>query len=710
MELTTRKLLGEDTAYLELEFADGRTHIPIRLGKLEPYDGPIPPTLGRMGGSKGRQGRPPNPRSQREAAEEFLHEFGVYHPENLVQRLGHEGFNATLSDLEALENEEDGVLGAGGLLISTRSDSQAAQAIRALLRLGVDDQEEITSGLRRLLQGRSAVPTVDRRAAAEAYVDTTRSHWEGWPPPTAAEDIHAHLTLVRHMRSQEGGVLTVGEVEAYVRNQLGWSVGANPIGNSPLLERVANGLVGVRGAPIALGPIELKRDKTWGGWAPWGRLDRDRVWAEVKSKGAELKVRLTNDCLELLGTEPYPLVSAAGTPMGILKLVADGRTNRVQIEWVHDVPEDWIPEEHTAVLEFKVRPERSVRLFAGSTTGEVGDPRFTDGCVLVRGRWGAVGEIDQGVLDGAGFSIPLAVGGLGDMDVGSTVTLEMNRVGGECVHVEREPHRLRLHGLEKAFPELQVGDFAVVHGGEGLCEAEVAPATTDPTERLLRSVGLFAEPRMFWSAIGSTLGGGNSVRNRQQVRMALADRLRLDLVALTYQAHEPMSSNRGTVDPDGFEIVDGHLSQDRGNERVFADGTAGSGQFGLRWTSNRRELSHPDPRWADMTLLLLRVWSAASPEEVITIERREGGWETSLESELHETLLKALKAIARESKPLTPSQYSGCFPTAYIAYILALEHAEKRIEKLEVSESGWWSTDSSDNVRGPTPIAALSGD
>jgi len=707
---TTRPFKGEDTEFIKIEFVDGSHELPVALavesGKFSHFDGPKSTPLGRLGTGKGRRAQVSKLQSLEQRAEELLHKVGIYHPERLAKRLRAERYEVPPAWFKELLGQRI----VGEYLVSTDHQSQMAQAVRALLHIGVDEPEEIISGLRRLLQSHAVVKVGTNRTAARTYVDETISYWPDWPAPTAAEDFHGHLTLVRHMRSQEGGVLTGDEVEAYVRNKLGWSAGMNTTANSPLLERVANGLVGVRGDPVALGPIELRRDKRKGGWALWGRLDRNRVWVEVKSHGTELKARLTNDCIESIGYEPYPLYSETGTFVGTLEIVTKGGTKKVVIDWRHDRPSDWLPEEHSAVLEFRVGSDRSAALLSGSSTREPEHPRYTDGCVLVEGKWRAIIELTQSVLDGNGVNVPLvaAKGGV-EMEVGEVSTLIINGAGDRSVRLTREPHSLRLDGFSEANPEIQVNGLALVYCVEQQCQVQLAGATSDPTTRLHQCVGLFEKPRLFWSAIGSALGGGKDTSDRQQVRIALANRLRFDQVALTYEAKPTKSSDHGNVDPADFQVLDGYLCWDHTTPPVFSNGTPGGGAFGLRWKEERGGDDDPDPQWSEMTLTLIRAWSATSFEKQMVIRRGEAGWTTSLHPEPCKSIREVFDLMAVDPNVFVPGQHSECFPGSYLGYLRAFNNADKHLQELKISEAGWWGEDDSGNLSGPTPIAALTG-
>ena len=706
---TTRQVRGEDTECVKIKFGDGSSDIPVTLavesGKYSRFDGPKSTSLGKLAAGKSQQAKVSKQVSLERRAEELLHEVGVFHPEILAKRLRTEGYEVIPARLEELPGQRL----VGEYLVSTDHHSHMAQAVRALLHNGIHEPEEITSGLRRVLQSKSAVITGTKRIAAKTYVDETTSDWDGWPAPTPEEDIQDHLTLLGYVESQRGGVLTVKELDSYVQSQLSRLNGTNPAGNSPLLERVANGLVGGRGAPIDLIAVEAKRNKIKGGWALWGRLDRNRAWVEIKSNGTDLKARLTNDCIELLGYEPYRLYSETGTHVGTLEIVTVGGTKRVAIEWRHDRPSDWLPEEHSAVLEFRVGSNRHAALLSGSSTSEPDHPRYTDGCVLVDGKWRAIVELTQSVIAGGGVNVPLVATERGvEMEVGEVSTLGIDGTGGKSVRLTREPHTTRIDGFSKANPAAEVDGFALVHCGEQQCQVQLASATSDPTTRLHRSAGLFEKPRLFWSAIGSALGWGNEANDRQQVRLALADRLRFDLVSLTYDAKPTKSSDQEDVDPADFQVQGGYLCRDHATSPVFADGTPGGGSFGLRWKEKQGGDDNPNPKWAEMTLTLIRAWSATNADEAVTIRKGEAGWTTSLHPEPCATLQEVLVLMATEPNVFVPGQHSGCFPESYLGYLRAFDNADKHLRELKISAAGWWSKDDSDNSSGPTPIAALS--
>lgn len=707
---TIRQVKGEYTECVKIRFGDGSHDLPVAMvvesGKYSRFDGPKSTSLGRLAAGKSHKAKVSKQVGLERRAEELLHEVGVFHPEVLAKRLRTEGYEVTPARLEQLPGHRL----VGEYLVSTDHHSHMAQAVRALLHCGVDEPEEITSGLRRVLQSKSAVKTGTNRIAAKTYVDETTSDWDGWPAPTPEEDIQDHLTLLEYVESQSGGVLTVKELDSYVESQLSRLKGTNPAGNSPLLERVANGLVGGRGAPINLVAVEAKRNKIKGGWALWGRLDRNRAWVEIKSNGTDLKARLTNDCIELLGHEPYRLYSETGTHVGTLEIVAVGGTKRVAIEWRHDRPSDWLPEEHSAVLEFRVGSNRHAALLSGSSTSEPDHPRYTDGCVLVDGKWRAIVGLTQSVIDGGGVNVPLVAteGGV-EMEVGEVSTLGIDGTGDKSVRLTREPHTTRIDGFSEANPAAEVDGFALVHCGEQQCQVQLAGATSDPTERLHRSVGLFDQPRLFWSAIGSALGWGSEVNDRQQVRSAFAHRLRFDLVALAHEAKPTRSPNQGDVDPADFQVKGGYLCRDHPTSPVFADGTPGGGIFGLQWNETPGGGDNPNPKWAEMTLTLIRAWSATISDEAGTIRKGEAGWVTPLHPEPCETLREALVLMATEPNVFVPQQHSNCFPDSYLGYLRAFERADRHLKELKISEAGWWGEDDLGNSTGPSPIVALNG-
>ena len=707
---TTRQFKGEDTEYVKIEFGDGFSEIPVALavesGKYSRFDGPKSTSLGRLATGKKQRAQVSKQMGLERRAEELLHDVGIYHPEILAERLRTDGYDVAPARLKELPGQRL----VGEYLVSTDHHSHMAQAVRALRHIGVEEPEEITSGLRRVLQSKSAVKTGTKRIAAKTYVDETTPDWADWPAPTPEEDIQDHLTLLRYVESQSGGVLTGKELNSYVQSQLGRLNGTDPAGNSPLLERVANGLVGGRGAPIDLVSVEEKRNKKRGGWAPWGRLDRNRAWVEVRSRGTELKARLTNDCSELLGYEPYRLYSETGTHVGTLEIVTEGGTKRVVIEWLHDRPSDWLPEEHSAVVEFGVGSDRSASLLSGSSTSEPDHPRYTDGCVLVNGKWRAIVELTQSVIDGGGVNVPLVAVSRGvEMEVGEVSTLGIDGAGGKSIRLTREPHTIRLDGFSEANPEVRVDGFALVHCGEQQCHVQLADATPDPTTRLHRSAGLFEKPRLFWSAIGSALGWGNDVNDRQQVRIALANRLRFDLVALTHDAKPTKTSDQVDVDPADFQVLGGYLCRDHATSPIFADGTPGGGAFGLLWKEERGGDDNLNPQWAEITLTFIRAWSATNSDEAVTIRKGEAGWTTSHHLEPCKTLREALVLMAAEPNVFVPGQHSECFPGSYLGYLKAFDNADKRLRELKISEAGWWGEDDSGNLSGPTPIAALNG-
>jgi hypothetical protein len=214
---------------------------------------------------------------------------------------------------------------------------------------------------------------------------------------------------------------------------------------------------------------------------------------------------------------------------------------------------------------------------------------------------------------------------------------------------------------------------------------------------------------LFWSAIGSALGWGNDVNDRQQVRIALANRLRFDLVALTHDAKPTKTSDQVDVDPADFQVLGGYLCRDHATSPIFADGTPGGGAFGLLWKEERGGDDNLNPQWAEITLTFIRAWSATNSDEAVTIRKGEAGWTTSHHLEPCKTLREALVLMAAEPNVFVPGQHSECFPGSYLGYLKAFDNADKRLRELKISEAGWWGEDDSGNLSGPTPIAALNG-
>ena len=293
------------------------------------------------------------------------------------------------------------------------------------------------------------------------------------------------------------------------------------------------------------------------------------------------------------------------------------------------------------------------------------------------------------------------------LQVGEMTTVPVEEPSVGQVTIVREPHSFRLDGLEVARPDLPVGGFARIRVQGGLCRIEVAPPTDDPTERLLRSLGIFETPQLLWGTIGHHLGCGNEVTDRRSVKMALADRLRFDLVALASVASNRARPDSNLVVPDQLEVSDGFLRHEQAGVRLHTDGGTGNGLFGFRWVRNAGELSHPDTDWAKKTLTCIRAWSAAPQDGQIVIERHDGLWITSEVVEGKGELNEILETLAEAARPFSPPELGRCFPENHLDYLIALSEANRRVERLEISQAGWWSTGGSGRRAGPTPIEAL---
>ncbi len=708
----TRDVGGIARDYVVLQLADGKIFLPVE--QMERLRRDVERTeqaeLGTMrGGRPIRAANTSRGGDPLQSAVEFLHQWGVYEPASLVKRVNYEGFNLVAADLKGLENDWESVLRVGDLFVSTGFSSMPAQSVRALRQLGVDDRDEIVSGIRRMLQGSSTATNVGRGVAAREFVGATETHWVDWPEPSDDEEIGDHIWLVRHLQSQPGGVQKVKDLRKFVDQELGPAAMSNPDGNSPLLERVSVGVVGVRGAEIDIGAIERIRNTNGGGWSLFGRLDRDRLWIQAKSRGDQLQVRLTNDTSEMLGVEPYGVVSATGAQLGTLTVSREGAAGSVSIDWMHDGLEDWTPGEHAAILEFRVRPDRTVRMFTGSATARNELPRFVDGCVLLGGTWGCLVEIDQAVVGGASVSLPLGIDGTGDLPVGEMITVPVEEPSVGQIRIIREPHSFRLERLGEARPDLPIGGFAQIRLQGGSCRIEVAEPTEDTTEKLLRSLGIFETPHRIWGTIGHHLACGEEVNDRQQVKIALADRLRFDLVALASIASNITPTGDGLVDPDHLEVTNGFLSQNRDGTHFHTDGGTGDGLFGFQWVKNTKYLLSQDPDWAKKTLTCIRAWSVSTVDGPIVIERQDGLWVTPRLSDGLRDLMDVLESLSSFAAPFPPPEIGRCFPANNLDYLLVLGEANRLMEKIEISETGWWGTGRSGGPYGPAPITALRG-
>jgi hypothetical protein len=626
--------------------------------------------------------------SLQDAAVEWLHAEGAMTVENLATAIRREGYRPRRTSLDELHVDKYDVVRRGDLLVSTVPDNPLLVAFAALRQQGIDDPRDLAGGIRRAFRGGQHVRSIGSAKAA----DETLAVYYG-----LALDIHDLDTstlnddkrVVEFLRGRPGGICSTKELGAVLQSIVESS--RFQLGYSPLLEMVGSGLYGVRGAPIDVLAAARQRSRTRHAWSHWGRLDRRRLWVEVKSSGEDLRARIPNDCLDVIDHGRQPLVSLTGSPLG--SLVLD--RHDVHIDWTHSPPVDWDFGERSAVIEFELR-DQFVRLLTGVSTMDDADPRYVDGCVLHNGRWRAVVDVDTALIETRGCLVPKAVDGLSDLSEGE----RRDFISGDgTVTVTCEPHAFRVQ-IPRSDLLPDNGNLRIDFDGDDCSLHPLEPAP-DLTAVILHAVGLPSPATRPWPAIGATLGLAGA--DYLDVARRFADRGRFDLAQL---ARTAPFANVEKSDPAGhsdeFELGAGQLVHLTSNGKRYARRVAGSGPLGLQWKPVPDPV--PDATWAELTLLILRAWAAASHGSV-DLRRTEDGW--AFQSEHRSTLVESLRQIAKESGRLPSARCAEpCVATSGFAARQALASGET-LTRLEITGTSWRSVSHSGAVVDSTPLRAL---
>jgi hypothetical protein len=635
-------------------------------------------------------------------AAELVDRYGVAGIDELVARTREAGIRVQKTQLERLCELKPELRRFDDLYFSLSKDSMIAKCLRVLTQLGVTSADDLCGGIRRSMGAGESLDPSKRKAAASKAYELLAPLLDRWPEPSK-QDLQGDRRLADLVRRSPGGVVQRSDLEELIRREPAIDATLVSSSYSPVLEMVANGIFGVRGAEIDLAAIETLRKKKKGPWSRWGRLDRDRMWIEVKTSGEAIRVRIPADCRELLEDRQWTLSSPAGGTLGTLAVKGE---SAIEITWHFGAPTDWIAEEHSAVLEFDI-PRNRVRLFSGaSVEGDV-DPREVDGCVLVGGRWQFTFEVNDGRLLSEPVSIPLCVSGLGGITVGDRETFQCD---GVDLEVKREPHSLRVFNIAPLLQDCVVGGFVRVGFQAGKCVVAICDPPDSSPDRLLRYAGLFHNPGQRWPAIGASLGIGG-VCDKRRVRQALADRERFDLIPLLSASEAAGAlTNVELISTDQFATQDGRLLLRTADGARCAEQERGEGPLGLQWTSGT-PLSASDPNWSSYCLLIVRVWGIATTGNPLLITRSPDGWLSPAIAGSLPTLRDTLDALATGPGALDGSiirSDTPLVPLRSLGFLRILAAAESCLQRLVISVNGWTGIDRDGHEFGPSPLAALS--
>lgn len=638
-----------------------------------------------------------------EIAEQLVEWYGVAGIDELFAQVREAGVRVQKRDLERLCELNPLLCRFEDLYFSLSHESRIAKCFRVLTDLGVTSAEDLSGGIRRSMgSGESLNPAKRRIAASKAY-ELLSPLVNTWPKPLK-QDLEGDRRLVELLRRSPGGVLRRNELEELIR--LDSTIDATLVSAtySPVVEMVANGIFGVRGAPIDLAAVEALRHMKKGPWSRWGRLDRHRIWIEAKTIGEAIRVRIPADCRELLEDRQWAVLSLAGGVLGTLSVKGE---SAIEIDWQFGSPTDWISAEHGAVLEFDLSQGR-VRLFSGASVDGDIDPRNVDGCVLVSGRWQFVFEIDDERLLTDPVSIPVCVSGLEGIAVG---TSKRFRCGETDLEALREPHSVRVSNMAPLLGSCVRGGFVRFgFSTSGNCEVMISDPPRSASERLLRYAGLFHTPEQRWPAIGASLGVGGQC-DKRRVRQALADRERFDLVPLLNAAEVTGApTNVRLISTDQFAIRDGRLLLSTVDGTFCAEPTRGGGPLGLRWTDGELSVMS-DSNWSSQCLLILRVWGVATTSKQLEFVKSSDGWRSPTLAGPHLKLMDAFEHLAARSGALEESVLRSdvpLVPLRSLGFLSLFVAADSYLQRLVITASSWTGIDLNGQQYGQSPLVALS--
>jgi hypothetical protein len=625
--------------------------------------------------------------------------FGVIGPHELLREVREAGLRAQSRYLDKLDEEYEGIVKVDDFYVSTDKESRIGKTLRLLAELGVTDDDDLRGGVRRSLGASEMVPRARRAEVAAKTLGVLRPFLETWRP-LRRNEMGEDRALAEYLARATGGVMKRDDLEEWIRTHTRFEDGVR-LTYSPVLEMVANGVFGVRGAEVDVAAVEALRNASPGPWSRWGRLDRQRIWIEVRTAGQQIRVRIPADCREALEERTWELRTIAGGQLGSLRVAGE---RSVLVEWAHQAPSDWAAGEHGAVLEFDTTHSR-VTLLPGASSSDQFDHRFVDGCALINGRWQFIFVVDKHAAATGSVSIPRAVSGLGEIAYGRDTIFEGDE--GITLTVSREPHACRVSGLELLMTRVEVGSYIRLGFGTDKCEIAVADPPEQPADTLSRYAGVFVTPVNLWPTIGKAMGVSSA--NRQKVREILAERERFDLNSiLDAAANTPIVPPPIVIPSSAFYVQNSTLLRQDSGDVLYAERAAGNGLFGLVWNSGSVSMTR-DETWAQRSLLVIRAWAAAaSCSDEVLFSRVDDGWISNLGR--FPTIRDGLERLAclEGELPLASiGWHEPMLPLKSLGYATAFSSAETRLRALRINADGWTGFAHKGGECGPTPLRSL---
>lgn len=628
--------------------------------------------------------------------------FGVIGFQELSRKIREAGLRAEFGSLENLHEEHEDIVKVENFYVSTDKDSRIGKTLRLLDSLGISNEDDLRGGIRRSLGGSEMVPREQRVEVAAKTLKILSPLHKSWRP-LRRNEMAEDRALIEHLTEAPGGVVKRGDLEEWMKEHTR-SENDLSVTYSPVLEMVSNGVFGIRGAEVDLAAVEALRNPKPGPWSQWGRLDRQRMWIEVKTAGQEIRVRIPADCREVLEERTWGLTTIAGGQLGTLRVAGE---RSVLVDWTHEAPSDWTAGEHVAVLEFDTT-DSSAKLFPGASMTDDFNHRLVDGCVLVNGRWQFTFLVDEVASSSGSISIPRAVSGLNQIAYREENTFKTD--DGSLLTVSREPHACRVSGLETQIRAVDIGSYIRLGFSFERCEVSIAGPSEQPADVLSRYAGLFITPDNLWPSIGKALG--ESGADRQRIREILADRQRFDLNHILDASVKSGAAIQRVVVPSGaFYVENATLLRHDGEGTFYAERVVGNGLFGLVW--NRGGVSTTrDEAWAQRSLLVIHAWSAAANHpDGLLFSRVDDGWKSELGH--FPTIRDGLKHLASQEGELPlasiRSPEGPMLPLKSLGYATAFSSAETRLTALRIDAEGWTGFNVDGLECGPSPLLALQG-
>ena len=637
--------------------------------------------------------------STKDYAAELVLWFGVIGPHELLREVREAGLRAQSRYFDNLDEEFEGIVKVDDFYVSTDKESRIGKALRLLTELGVTDDDYLQGGIRRSLGASEMVPRVRRAEVAAKTLAVLRPFLETWRP-LRRNEMGEDRALAEYLAEATGGVMKREDLEEWIRTNTRFEDGVR-LTYSPVLEMVANGVFGIRGAEVDVAAVEALRNARPGPWSRWGRLDRQRIWIEVKTVGQQIRVRIPADCREALEERNWELTTIAGGQLGTLRVTGE---RSVHVEWAHQAPSDWTAGEHVAVLEFDTTHSRAKLLPGASSTDEF-DHRLVDGCALINGRWQFTFVVDDHAAASGSVSIPRAVSGLGEIAYGRETIFEGD--GGMTLTVSREPHACRVSGLGSLMKRVEVGSYIRLGFGAERCEIAVADPPERPADILSRYAGVFVTPVNLWPTIGKAMGISGA--DRQKVRYTLADRERFDLdPVLDAAANTPVALPPIVVPSSAFYVQNSTLLRHHGGEVLYAERAAGNGLFGLVWNSGSVSMTRDDT-WANDHSWLsgLGAQLRLAPTKFSSHAWTMAGYRTSGTSQRFAMGSNSLACLEGELPLASIGHHEPMLPLKSLGYATAFSSAETRLRALRINAHGWTGFTHDGGECGPTPLRSL---